>query len=93
MRNSITKTLLLPLALGLSFTVLAHDPSEHMKENVKPNCRAMDKMEKKEGAENDPVMQAMMQQCADHTPTQSQHRHEHDTGNMKHDHSKHQHRH
>ncbi len=93
MKTFFSKALLLLLTLGLSFTVFAHDPSEHMKENVKPNCKAMDKMEKKEGAENDPVMQAMMQQCANQEATQSQHNHDHDTGRMKLDHSEHQHAH
>ena len=47
--------------LLMTTSSFAHDPSEHMKGNKKPNCAAMDhsKMDI-----NNPVDQAMMKQCS-----------------------------
>lgn len=61
-----TKTLTFAVALSaLAFTLSAqaHDPKEHMKVAEKPDCAAMKNMDHKNMDMNDPVMQAMMQQC------------------------------
>ena len=50
-------------ALGIAFSAQAHDPKEHMTDAEKPDCTAMKNMDHSEMDMNDPVMQAMMQQC------------------------------
>tara|TARA_R110002072_G_scaffold13418_7_gene56189 strand:+ start:19686 stop:19958 length:273 start_codon:yes stop_codon:yes gene_type:complete len=60
MHNRIVKTL---LGISLVFFVLtatAHDPKEHTKEQQAPDCASMKDMKMKM---NDPITQAMMQQC------------------------------
>jgi hypothetical protein len=61
MKNIIIISMGLAATLLMSTTTFAHAPSEHMKDNEKPNCAAMDhsKMDM-----NDPVVQAMMKQCS-----------------------------
>ena len=55
-------------SLFISTTVLAHDPSKHAATKEKPNCEAMHKMDSSDMDMNDPIMQAMMQQCGKSTP-------------------------
>tara|TARA_R110000823_G_scaffold41495_20_gene109393 strand:+ start:340 stop:636 length:297 start_codon:yes stop_codon:yes gene_type:complete len=50
-------------ALSVAFSVQAHDPKEHMKDAENPNCAAIKNMDHSKMDMNDPVMQAMMQQC------------------------------
>lgn len=50
-------------ALGVAFSVQAHDPKEHMKDAENPNCAAMKNMDHSKMDMKDPVMQAMMKQC------------------------------
>lgn len=50
-------------ALSSALSAQAHDPKEHMKDAEKPDCTAMDSMDHSKMDMNDPVMQAMMQQC------------------------------
>jgi hypothetical protein len=50
-------------ALGVAFSVQAHDPKEHMKDAENPNCATMKNMDHSKMDMNDPVMQAMMKQC------------------------------
>jgi len=65
MKNTMIRSITLSAAVLLTATAFAHDPSEHMKKNEKPQCAGMDhsKMDM-----NDPVAQAMMKRCsmADH---------------------------
>ena len=49
--------------LGIAFSAQAHEPKEHMKDAQKPDCTAMKNMDHNKMDMNDPVMQAMMQQC------------------------------
>ncbi|MDF2179880.1 hypothetical protein P2G88_16630 [Aliiglaciecola sp. CAU 1673] len=69
---------------GLSLTVQAHDPKEHMKDSEKPNCEAMKDMDHEKMDMNNPVHQAMMKKCMAQM---------HDMGEMKgmegQDHSQH----
>jgi hypothetical protein len=50
-------------ALGVAFSVQAHDPKEHMKDAENPNCAAMKNMDHSKMDMKDPVMQAMMKPC------------------------------
>jgi hypothetical protein len=52
-------------ALGIAFSAQAHDPKEHMKDAEDPNCAAMKTMDHSKMDMNDPVMQAMMEQCTE----------------------------
>ena len=51
-------------ALNVAFLAQAHDPKEHMKDAKNPNCAAMQDMDHSKMDMQDPVMQAMMKQCA-----------------------------
>ncbi|MFT5707269.1 MAG: biopolymer transport protein ExbD [Oceanospirillaceae bacterium] len=66
----LIKTLSVVTAMSLTLAVNvthAHSASQHKKEKAeKPNCLAMKKMDQSKIDKNDPIMQAMMQQC---TPT------------------------
>lgn len=50
--------------LGLSCSVLAHDPSLHKQEGAPPNCTAFKNMDQSKMDSNDPIMQAMIKQCS-----------------------------
>lgn len=50
-------------ALGVAFSVQAHNPKEHMNDAEKPDCAAMKNMDHSKMDTNDPVMQAIMKQC------------------------------
>ena len=58
-------------ALGLSVAAMiwasatqAHDPSEHQGAAESPDCEKMKELDHSKMDMNDPVMQAMMEQCA-----------------------------
>lgn len=52
------------LFLGLSLqAVQAHEPSEHMEEDEKPDCSKMKDMDHSKMDMDDPVMRAMMKKC------------------------------
>ena len=70
----------LPLVL-LALQAAAHDPAKHQQTNEKPDCAAMQK-EHSQMAMNDPVMQAMMQQCEKKPQMPDAHA-EHDAGTAK----------
>jgi hypothetical protein len=55
------------ISLFFSSAVIAHDPSKHAATKEKPNCEAMHKMDLSSMDMNDPVVQAMMQQCGKST--------------------------
>ncbi len=55
--------IILLAALGLTLTVQAHSPKEHMTDAEQPNCKSMSNMDHTKMDTNDPVMQAMMKQC------------------------------
>lgn len=60
----ITHLVLLVGVALLSHMAIAHAPELHKKEGAeKPQCEAMSKMDPSKMDKNDPVMQAMMQQC------------------------------
>lgn len=56
-------TVIVLSTLGIALSAQAHDPKEHMKDAEKPDCAAMKNMDHSKMDMNDPVMQAMMQQC------------------------------
>ncbi|MEH6445394.1 MAG: hypothetical protein V7784_15980 [Oceanospirillaceae bacterium] len=58
-------TVVTAMSLTLAVTVShAHSAAQHKQKNAeKPNCLAMKKMDHSKIDKNDPVMQAMMQQC------------------------------
>jgi len=56
-------TIIVFSTLGIAFSAQAHEPKEHMKDAEKPDCTAMKNMDHSKMDMNDPVMQAMMQQC------------------------------
>jgi hypothetical protein len=61
-----TKTIYTAITLAsvlFSGAASAHDPSQHAATKEKPKCEAMHKMDSSTMDINDPVMQAMMQQC------------------------------
>lgn len=49
--------------LILSLSASAHEPEKHAKNAEAPDCAAMQHTNPDEMDENDPVMQAMMEQC------------------------------
>lgn len=50
--------------LMFSHLVIAHAPELHKKESIeKPQCQVISQMDLSTMDKNDPVMQAMMQQC------------------------------
>ncbi len=51
-------------ALSVASLAQGHDPKEHMKDAESPNCAAMQDMDHSKMDMQDPVMQAMMKQCA-----------------------------
>lgn len=53
-------------ALLVSLSVAAHEPEKHGKDAQAPDCAAMENMEPAKLDEDDPVMQAMMEQCKAH---------------------------
>lgn len=69
-------------ALLLAVAAEAHDPAEHMKNGESPDCAAMHDMDHSKMDMNDPVMQAMMQQCAEdahqHEADSTEHGSQHD---------------
>ncbi|HDZ16336.1 hypothetical protein LCGC14_0695190 [marine sediment metagenome] len=63
-----TKIITFIMALSTAVFTLsaqAHDPKEHMKNAEKPDCTAMEKMDKSKMDMQDPITQAMMKQCMD----------------------------
>ncbi|WP_018416559.1 hypothetical protein [Teredinibacter turnerae] len=78
-------------AIGLSIAALmlagaaqAHDPSEHQGKAESPDCEKMKGMDHSKMDMDDPVMQAMMKQCAEAMHQDSGKKMEH----MGHDHHK-----
>lgn len=66
MKKSVFKTLAAYLISSLVFinASYAHETSKHKNKNAeKPKCAAMKNMDHSKMDENDPIMQAMMQQC------------------------------
>tara|TARA_R110000823_G_scaffold249571_1_gene372889 strand:+ start:8423 stop:8719 length:297 start_codon:yes stop_codon:yes gene_type:complete len=63
-RETLTWLAALP-AFFLAFSAQAHDPAEHMKGGEKPDCAAMQHMDRSRLDSDDAVMQAMMQKCMD----------------------------
>jgi hypothetical protein len=61
MKSKMITSMGLAATLLIATTSFAHDPSEHMQDNEKPNCAAMDHSNMDM---NDPVVQAMMKQCS-----------------------------
>lgn len=49
-----------------SLGAFAHAPEEHAKDAQAPDCSAMTEMNVEQMDKNDPVVQAMMEQCAGH---------------------------
>lgn len=53
-------------ALLFSVSAVAHEPEKHAKDAETPDCAAMLDMNADEMDQDDPIVQAMMQQCRDH---------------------------
>ncbi len=64
--------------LGLSFSVIAHDPSLHEKEGESPNCAAFENMDHSTMDIDDPIMQAMIRQCDQYSHGNTKHKNHHD---------------
>jgi hypothetical protein len=64
MKTKIFTSILTFSTLVFSLSAHAHDPKEHMQNAEKPDCAAMKNMDNSKMDMNDPVMQAMMEQCA-----------------------------
>lgn len=69
MKTTLSVQLIGLMALSASFLAAAHDPKEHANPQEKPNCAAMKEMDHSKMDMSDPVMQAMMQQCANKMKT------------------------
>ena len=95
MKQRLLSSILAVAALGISLSVQAHDPKEHMKDAEKPNCDAMKGMDHSKMDQTDPVMQAMMKQCAkdmNHNDGDHSTNHEdHHRANSEAQHTEHQH--
>ncbi|WP_341938009.1 hypothetical protein [Marinimicrobium sp. C2-29] len=76
-------------ALLLALSVQAHEPSEPMEGDEKPNCSKMKDMDHSEMDMDDPVMQAMMEKCKHHMDEnddgskEPQHKHSESEGDAK----------
>ncbi len=67
-------------ALTLSIQGFTHAPEHHKKEGAEPpNCAAMKNMDHSKMDANDPVIQAMMEQCKDwlHDDHEPEHKGDH----------------
>lgn len=73
MKLSSLSVVLAMSTLILAFAVEAHDTEEHMEKVDKPNCAALKDMDHAKMDMNDPVMQAMIQQCARKTDESHEH--------------------
>jgi len=64
-RSKVVKTLSVLIGtLVLMSNAYAHDASMHKKKNAeKPKCESMNNIDHSKMDKNDPIMQAMMQQC------------------------------
>ncbi len=94
MKKTALKIALACAALFLIGTAYAHDPSEHHGKREAPDCSAMKDMDHMD--KTDPVMMAMMQQCADeHEDEEHEHHHgdkeDHDDDHEDGDQDHHQH--
>ena len=64
MNNTLRSRLLLASTLVWTQPGQAHDPAMHQPEGESPNCLTMTHMEGSDLSEEDPILQAMRQQCA-----------------------------
>ncbi len=56
-------------ALLFSGIAVAHEPEKHAKDAEAPDCAAMMDMKAEEMDQDDPIVQAMMEQCRGHMDT------------------------
>ncbi len=64
--NTRSTLLLSLIVLSTSTTAFAHDPSEHKNDSEQPNCEALNTMDHTKMDVNDPIIQAIMEQCGTH---------------------------
>ncbi|MEQ8483982.1 MAG: hypothetical protein RIB46_06435 [Pseudomonadales bacterium] len=71
-------------ALLVSLSVAAHEPEKHAEGAQAPDCAAMKDMDSATMDKDDPVMQAMMEQCKGHMESMGHSKPSADSGQRDH---------
>lgn len=69
MKNIILTFASTLLIITFTISAQAHDPKEHINKGVKPDCSAMENIDREKNGMEDPVMQAIMKQCMQSIPS------------------------